>query len=190
MNVTATRRSLVDTLLPARTLAGDVALIAGGAAVTALAAQISIPWQPVPFTLQTLAVFLCGLTLGAKRGMLAQASYLTAGAAGLPVFAEGKAGAMWLFGPTGGYLLAFVLAAGLLGWVADRGWDRKLVPLAIAMTLATATILGLGTLWLGTSIGLAKAFAVGTLPFLAIECFKAALATIALPAAWKLMRRS
>lgn len=185
-----TRGPVVDLWLPkTRAVAADVACVAGGAAVTAVAAQISIPWQPVPFTLQTMAVFATALALGARRGVLSQLAYLTAGLAGAPVFANGLGGPQTLFGPTGGYLLAFLLAAAVLGTVADRGWDRKPLALAGGLLVANLVVLGLGTLWLATFLGLPGALAKGTLPFLPGELVKSLAVAGALPATWWLLGR-
>lgn len=110
-----TRTALIPSLIPVQTLWKQACLVLGGAALTALMAQVAIPWQPVPFTLQTLAVTLCGITMGWRLGVMSQVAYLAAGASGLPVFADASFGIAKLFGPTGGYLFAFVLAAGLVG---------------------------------------------------------------------------
>ena len=147
-------------------LARDFALVGGGALATAVAAQVSIPAYPVPFTLQTLAVLSSGLLLGARRGAAAQLSYLLMGAVGLPVFAEGKFGVQWLFGPTGGYLWSFVVAAAILGWVADRGVARKPLALMTGLLAANAAIFLLGAGWLSLGMGLAAAWTGGVVPFL------------------------
>ena len=177
--------AMVRTLIPAQTLTRDAALVIGGATITALSAQLAIPTLPVPITMQTLAVCLCGITLGARRGMAAQATYLLAGLAGAPVFANGSFGPHVLAGPTGGYLIGFVLAAGLLGLLAEHGWDRKFAPCLAAMLLGHLAILTLGTGWLSLSIGLSAAVAGGFMPFLIGSLAKSVAAMLALPAAWK-----
>lgn len=190
MNTQAqTRGSLTGVLVPEVTLSKDIALIGAGAALTAVAAQIQVPWAPVPFTLQTLVVALCGLTLGARRGALSQLAYLTAGAAGLPIFAAGKFGPAALFGPTGGYLVAFIAVAWLLGLVADKGLDRKVLPMAAAMVTANVVLFGLGTLWLSAFVGGEKAVALGVAPFIIPELLKDAIAVGLLPCAWLALRR-
>jgi biotin transport system substrate-specific component len=115
-------------------------LVVGGSLVVALSAQlvVRLPFTPVPITGQTLGVLLVGAALGARRGAAALALYLMEGAAGLPFFAGGMAGAAYLLGPTGGYLLAFPLAAFITGWAAERGWDRNGLTTAAAMTLGVA----------------------------------------------------
>jgi biotin transport system substrate-specific component len=181
-----TRTALIPTLVQKQTLAKQIGLVLGGAALTAICAQVSIPWQPVPFTLQTLAVTLCGITLGWRMGMMSQLAYLAAGACGLPVFAEGAFGIQRLFGPTGGYLWAFVLAAGLLGWLAEKGWDRKIGLTALALGLANLLILGMGSAWLSIFTGVQAAFASGFVPFIWGAVLKSFVVVAAMPAAWKL----
>ncbi len=149
------------TAVRARLLTHEFLPVLGFAAATALVAQLSVHAWPVPITLQTAAVLASGLILGARRGAAAQAAYLLAGAAGLPVFAELKGGAPWLVGPTGGYLLAFPLVAALAGWAASRwqGWR-----LALATFGANLTLLLLGTLWLSAVLRHA-AWGEGFVPF-------------------------
>jgi biotin transport system substrate-specific component len=184
---TETRGPLAGALVPNMTLAKDLGLILGGAALTAIGAQIQVPWQPVPLTMQTLAVALCGLALGARRGALSQVAYLGAGIAGMPIFAEGKFGPATLLGPTGGYLVAFVAVAWLLGVWADRGWDRKPLKLAGGMLLANVVLFGFGALWLSSLIGIEKALTAGVLPFVGSELVKDVIAVLALPSAWWLV---
>ncbi|MGV3618042.1 MAG: biotin transporter BioY [Fimbriimonas sp.] len=159
-----------------RTAVRDLGLVLSGAGLTALAAQISIPAVPVPFTLQTFSVTLCGLALGARRGAASQVAYLAAGAAGLPVFAEGKGSFVWLFGMTGGYLWAFIPAAALLGLLADRNLARRPLPLLGGLLSAHALILALGAAWLSLAVGLEKAWLGGILPFIAGAAIKSVAA--------------
>lgn len=189
MSTQVQTRSLARTLVGRASLSKDLALIGAGTALTAAAAQIQIPWQPVPFTMQTLAVALCGLTLGARRAVSAQLAYLGLGVAGLPIFAEGLGGPQVLLGPTGGFLLAFVLVAWLLGEAADRGWDRKPWKLALAMVAANVVLFTCGGLWLGTLIGFDKALAAGVLPFIPTEAIKAVMATLIMPTVWWLTKK-
>lgn len=182
-----TRTALIPTLIDSRPVAKQIALILGGAALTALSAQAIIPWIPVPFTLQTLAVTLCGITLGWRMGMMSQLTYLAAGACGLPVFAEGAMGFQHLVGRTGGYLWAFVIAASLLGWLAERGWDRKFWKTAVALAVGNLFILGMGTLWLSAFLGLSVAFAAGFVPFVSGAVLKSAVVVAAMPLGWKLV---
>ncbi len=187
--MSATTRALLPTLVPQQTLLRQAALVLGGAALTALAAQARIPLYPVPVTLQTLAVMLCGITMGTRLGLLSQLVYVAAGVCGLPVFTEGSFGPQQLVGPTGGYIVAFILSAGLLGWMADRGWDRKFLTSSVALGIGSLLILSMGTAWLATGMhmGWAKAWAVGFAPFVAIEVLKAVAVMTAMPLAWRLV---
>ena len=184
--------TLLGTLWPAsgetRWLRAALVVVLGSVLLT-LTAHVKVPFWPVPMTMQTFAVLVIGMACGARLGVATVLVYLMQGAMGMPVFAGG-AGLAYITGPTGGYLLGFVLAAGLTGWLAERGFDRSPVRTVIAMLLGDALILTLGVAWLATLIGLQKAVAAGLVPFLAAEGFKIALAAIVLPGAWKLLRRA
>jgi biotin transport system substrate-specific component len=187
-------RTLADTIsLPRLSpVASDVLRIVTGTAMVALLAQVSLPlpFTPVPLTGQTLGVLLCGTLLGTRRGTASLALYLAAGAVGLPVFASGGAGTIHLFGPTAGYLWAFPLAALLVGWLAERGWDRRLLTSALAMALGSLLLLTLGSLWLSLYVGgIASGFQKGMLPFLPVELVKIAIAAGLLPALWSVVRQ-
>jgi biotin transport system substrate-specific component len=163
-----------------------------GSIGVALCAQISIrlPFTPVPLTGQTFAVLLAGIVLGSRKGAAAVALYLAEGVAGLPVYASGASGAGTFLGPTGGYLLAFPLAAALTGALAERGWDRTPLRAGAAMLLGSAVILGMGGLWLIAFVGGADAALwQGILPFLPGDLVKTALAALALPGTWRLLGR-
>lgn len=180
----------VDTLVPSFSRTIDIGVVLGGACLTALAAQITIPHVPVPITLQTMSVMLCGLALGARRGALSQLTYLTAGAAGAPVFAGWSGGAFHLYGPTGGYLVGFVVVAGLLGWLAERGWDRSVLNCAAALALGIVVQLTLGTAWLAAFTGWRGAWIAGFAPFVGIEAIKATAVVAVLSMVSQLMRPS
>lgn len=168
----------------------DLLLIAGGALLVALFAQIRIPlpFTPVPLTGQTFAVLLVGAALGSRRGFASLGLYLLSGLAGLPVFSGGAAGMTHLFGPTGGYLLGFVVAAYVIGWLAERGLERSLRTSLLPFALGTLIIYVLGAGWLAFYVGPQAAFVKGVLPFLPGDLLKLALAALALPTAWKLAR--
>lgn len=161
-------------------------LVAAG--VTAAAAQVSVPVLPVPVTLQTLAVMLCGLVLGVRGGVVSQLMYLAGGLAGLPIFANLQGGPAVLFGPTGGYLLAFPLLAAFCGWMSWKGWDKKVWTSVLGMVAGSSGLLAIGSLWLSLFLNqdLGQSFAVGFVPFFAIETIKALVAAGAMPLAWKL----
>ena len=161
---------------PAR-LPAKVALVLAGTALLALAAKVQVPFWPVPMTLQTLAVLMIGAAFGARMAGATLLAYLAEGAAGLPVFASG-AGLAYMAGPTGGYLLGFLLAAIFVGVAADRGWLRGVVPVSAVMLAAMALIYLPGVAWLAALIGAEKAVAGGLVPFLPAEAFKLALAVL------------
>ena len=157
---------------------GFALLFVSATALLAVSAHMKVPFYPVPMTLQPLAVLLVGAVFGARAGVAVILLYLAEGIIGLPVFASG-AGLAYLMGPTAGYLLGFVLAAGIVGYAADRDWTRSLVKGVAVMTLATATIYLLGVAWLATSVmggDWLKAVQVGAIPFLLGDALKIAIA--------------
>lgn len=173
-----------------RTWLYNLLLILGGSLLIAGSAQIAIPlpFSPVPITGQTFAVLLMGATLGSKRGALCVLTYLTEGVAGLPVFSGAGAGIATLAGPTGGYLVGYLAAAYLTGWLAERGWDRRLRSNFLAMLLGNVVIYVFGLAWLGVLVGYDKVLALGLLPFIPGDLLKLAIATGLLPLAWKVAR--
>ncbi len=187
--VAASERVVLADLLPGA-LIRDAVLIVGGAGLTGLAAQVSIvtPLSPVPFTLQTMTVLVSGAALGSVRGVLSMLLYLVAGMAGVPWFAGHSHG---VGGPSFGYLIGFVLAAGAVGALARRGADRHVVSTVLLMVGGSLVIYAVGTGWLAQdlNLGLAKAFDLGVRPFLVTDAIKLGVAALALPAAWRLARR-
>lgn len=187
--------AVLSRRLPAarsRSWLSDALLIALFSGFVALTAQIEIrlPFTPVPITGQTLGVLLTGAALGSRRGALALLLYLLEGAIGLPVFAGGAAGFARILGPTGGYLLALPLAAGIVGLLAERGWDRRLPLAALAMLIGNLVIYLLGVAWLGLYKGILGDVSMlwaGVYPFLPGDLLKIAIAAIVLPGAWKLL---
>jgi biotin transport system substrate-specific component len=167
----------------------DAALVVGGSLFIALGAQVAIhlPFSPVPITGQTLAVLLVGMLLGSRRGSLSLLAYLAEGLAGLPVFAGGTAGPARLLGPTGGYLIGFVVAAYIVGLLAERGWDRRVGTTLLAMLLGDATIYALALPWLVVWVGVQQALPLGLYPFVPGDLLKVALAATLLPVGWKLL---
>ena len=159
------------------------------AAVTAVAAQITIPLEPVPFTLQVFAVILTGLLLGPRYGALAQAIYVLVGAVGVPVFAGFKGGLGIIFGDTGGYLLAYPVAAAVAGLaartVAHAPRTRALLAGVLYGCAALAFIYALGATWLAVIAGLSPtaALVAGVLPFVVFDLIKVALAALVAVAA-------
>ncbi|MFC8344690.1 biotin transporter BioY [Streptomyces sp. NPDC057280] len=176
-------------LLPASRVR-DIALVVGGAALTGLAAQISVPvpGSPVPVTGQTFAALLVGTTLGAGRGFLSLALYAIAGVAGMPWFAGATSGSA---APSFGYILGMVLASTVVGALARRGADRSVLRTAGAMLLGEAVIYAVGVPYLAVATGMSASAAVaaGLTPFLLGDALKAALAMGLLPSTWKLIKR-
>ncbi len=165
----------------------DALLVLTFSLVTALSAQVAVPlpWTPVPVTGQTFGVLLTGALLGPRLGALALLLYLVEGTCGLPFFAGGGFGPARLLGSTGGYLLAFPLAAALVGWLATRGWDRQPLLMLAAMLLGSAVIYMLGAAQLAHFVGAPRAFTIaGILPFLPGDIVKALLAAGLLPLGW------
>lgn len=165
------------------------------AALTAAAAQISIPlpFTVVPFTFQPMVVLLGGLVLGARLGLASQVVYLAAGIAGLPVFAASATlppGPLRLVGPTGGYLMAYPFAAFLVGYLAERGFDRRYLTSIAAMLAGLVVVYAFGVTWLSVSIGVAGAVAAGVAPFIAADIVKVVAAAGVLPGLWTLLGRA
>jgi biotin transport system substrate-specific component len=180
-------------ILPGGGLLADVLLVAGGAGFVALAAQVSIdlPFTPVPITGQTFAVVLVGAGLGAVLGLASLGLYLFVGALGAPIYADGTHGWDVLTGPTGGYIVGFVLAAGLTGYLAQRRWDRKFSSAVAAMLTGNVVIYLVGLPWLADQIdaGLEGTLEAGLYPFVVGDLLKLYLAGALLPAAWALVGR-
>ncbi|MCS7178806.1 MAG: biotin transporter BioY [Anaerolineae bacterium] len=179
--------TLADTLIRSRTLARDAWLVGAGSVLVGLMAQIAIPlpFTPVPVTGQTFGVLLVGALLGCRRGALSLVLYLLEGIAGLPVFAGGSSGLTRLLGPTGGYLLGFVVAAGVTGWLCERGWDRRVPTAALAMLIGNLVIYLFGLPWLALFVGPEKSLVMGFWPFIPGDLLKLALAALVLPGAWR-----
>jgi len=185
----AGRRAVLADLVPGA-LVRDILLVAGGAGLTGLAAQIvvPVPGSPVPMTGQTFAALLVGAALGWRRGGAAMLLYLLAGAAGVPWFQHGTAG---MAGASAGYIVGFVVAGALVGALARRGGDRTPLRTAGTMVLGNLAIYAVGVPWLmaATGMGLTTALDKGVAPFLIGDAIKIVLAAAVLPAAWALANR-
>jgi biotin transport system substrate-specific component len=166
-----------------------IALAVIGSILLTLSAKIQVPFWPVPMTMQTFVVLVLGVAYGWRLAGATVLLYLAQGALGLPVFAGGG-GPAYMAGPTGGYLVGFLLAAVAVGWLAERGWARSWTSTLAAMLIGTAIIFACGIGWLSTLIGLPKAIDVGLKPFLLSEAVKIALATALVPFTWRLLQRS
>ena len=191
MTTAALRQRIVLADLIPGSVARDVMLIAGGAAFTGLSAQVSVhipSITPVPFTLQTAAVLLTGAALGSVRGVLSMLLYMVAGGLGVPWYANHAHG--W-GGTSFGYIIGFVVAAGVVGALARRGNDRHVLSSIGLMAVGDAIILTIGTIWLANYLHVpaAKAIGYGVTPFLIGDAIKVTIAALVLPAAWKIVRR-
>lgn len=192
MSIALTHRSTVVDRFVKKSLAADIALVLIGTAVTALAAQLAIPNEPVPFTFQTLAVLLVGSTLGAVRGALSLAIYALVGGLGLPVFTAQAHGFDYLFGATGGYIVGFILAAGFVGWLAEKGWSNSSVGMIASYVIGSAIIYVIGASWLTYGYlggDWNKGLNFGVLPFLVWDAIKAFVAAAIVPEAWRLSNK-
>ncbi len=151
--------------------------------------SFNIPFSPVPITGQTLGVLLVAMALGRVRGTGVVLAYLAEGAAGLPVFAGGTAGMVKFMGPTGGYLFGFLAAAFVVGYLADKGWDRKYLSSILAMVIGTLIILFFGLFGLSRFVEGQNLMILGLYPFIPGALIKIAAASVMLPSIWKFIRK-
>jgi biotin transport system substrate-specific component len=171
----------------------QVLLAVAGSLLLWVSAKVQVPFWPVPMTMQTFVVLGLGAAFGWRLGMATVALYLLEGAMGLPVFAgtpEKGIGLAYMAGPTGGYLAGFVVAAGITGWLAEKGFDRNVLTMGLAMLAGTVAIYALGLGWLGALIGYEKAVQFGLVPFIPGDIAKLILAAIVFPATWKWLKRN
>ncbi|MGH8946508.1 MAG: biotin transporter BioY [Acidimicrobiia bacterium] len=183
---------ITQRVLP-RSRVTDMILVAAAAALTALAAQVRIPlgFTPVPITGQTFAVLLTGAALGWRLGVAGQMLYVLVGLLGAPVFSDASGGVEVIWEATGGYLVGFVFAAGLVGWLAERRHDRAFVGMFVTFLLGSVVIYVFGVIGLmaATGWGFGEAIAKGVVPFLIGDLIKALLAGVVLPGSWWLLDR-
>lgn len=184
--------TLAAAVLPLNnTLLRNLMLAVAGSLLLWISAKVSIPFWPVPLTMQTLVVLMIGMAFGARLGAATVALYLLEGAAGLPVFSgtpEKGLGLAYMMSTTGGYLFGFVVAAGAVGFLAERGWDRNLSTTALAMLIGTVLIYIPGVLWLGMVLGWDKPIlSWGLTPFLAGDALKLVIAAVLMPSLWRLL---
>ena len=202
MTTTANTSSLtlVDALWPSAgsSLLRKAVLAVAGSVLLVVCAKIQVPMYPVPMTMQTFGILIIAAAYGWPLGAITVLLYLAEGFVGLPVFAGAVAGPAYFAGTTGGYLVGFAAASGLVGFLAERGWTKGLVMTALAMVLGNVVIYAFGLAWLDILLvgikgvagwDLAKVIHNGMVLFLVGDVVKAALAAIVLPAAWTLIRR-
>lgn len=186
---------LVSLALPekgAARLATQLLLAIVGTLLLTLSAKTRVLLGPVDISMQTLAVFLIAAAFGMRLGVATLLLYMAEGAIGLPVFQgtpEKGIGIDYMLGSTGGYLAGFVVMAAIVGWAADRGWDRHPVKLFNAILVAEIVMMAMGFAWLALLIGPEKSWQFGVVPFVVGDLIKVALAASLVPAVWSLLRR-
>jgi biotin transport system substrate-specific component len=192
----APRITLVDRVI-ARSWATDIALVVAGAALVAVLAQVAVPLWPVPVTGQTLAVVLVGAGLGAARGAASLSLYALLGALGLPIYSDASSGWSVLLGPTGGYIIGFIASAAIVGWAAERSWDRGWYKPIITFIGGSLVVFAFGLPWLAVALGqlglpndLQSVLIAGFYPFIIGGVIKAAIAAALLPALWAAAERA
>jgi biotin transport system substrate-specific component len=185
MNFANKQATVADFVFPGEGIRQQALLVAFGTILIALSARIEIPMQPVPITGQTFGVLFIAALLGAKRGVSSIITYLTLGGAGLPVFAGGAAGIHVFAGPTGGYLIGFLFAAYLVGYLSELGWDQKFWYAVASMTLGTIVIFLFGIIGLVRFTGAEQVIQLGVLPFIPGAIIKIGLASMMLKSAKK-----
>lgn len=184
-------------------LAADVLLVVFGSALVTIAAQVAVPFWPVPLTAQTFAVLLVGTALGPLRGALSMALYLLLGVVGLPVFSGGASGNLFAL-TTGGYIVGFIAAAAAVGWLARRAWDRRVLGMFVTFAIGSAVVYLFGATWLYFSLQhlgtaawhsamgydtlLGATLGAGVVPFVLGDLVKAVLAALLVPLAWRGVR--
>jgi len=185
------RQPVLADRIVSRSLTRDIVLVAAGAVFTALLAQVSIPLWPVPITGQTLAVLLVGASLGLRRGASSLALYAVLGLVGLPVYApqdDGShlTGLAAVAAPSFGYIVGFVVAAGLVGWLSERTWDRKFLKALATFVGGSVVVFAFGLPWLAVVTGatLVQTYQWGLEPFIIGGIIKALIAAVLLPVAW------
>ncbi|RWO35475.1 MAG: biotin transporter BioY [Mesorhizobium sp.] len=187
---------LVSLALPekgAARLATQLLLAIVGTLLLTLSAKTRVLLGPVDISMQTLAVFLIAAAFGMRLGVATLLLYMAEGAIGLPVFQgtpEKGIGIAYMLGSTGGYLAGFVVMAAIVGWAADRGWDRHPVKLFNAILVAEIVMMAMGFAWLALLIGPEKSWQFGVVPFIVGDLIKVALAASLVPAVWSLLKRS
>jgi biotin transport system substrate-specific component len=191
MQMTNTIAGVVRPVDKIRGIVFDFLIIICGSLLVGISAKIRVylPFTPVPVTGQTFVVLMLGALFGSYRGALTMLAYLLEGVLGLPVFTS-VTGAAALFGPTGGYLVGFIVAAYIVGRLAEMGWDRRVLTTVAAMLIGDAVLLAFGFVWLTLLLADVKtAFIAGVVVFLPGDILKITLAAAILPVSWKLMKR-
>jgi biotin transport system substrate-specific component len=158
----------------------NIALVLFGTLLLTISSKVQVPFWPVPMTMQTFIVFIIGMAYGWRLAFFTLVAYLIEGAMGLPVFAKGG-GLLYLIGPTAGYLYGMTIAAGVIGFLAERGYNDSYIKSLISLIIGTIIIFVLGVGYLGSVIGYDKALVGGLYPFMPSEFFKIGLAVVLIP---------
>lgn len=193
LSATTTMRPLVSLALPekgAARLLTQIGLAVAGTLLLTLSAKTKVVLGPVDMSLQTLAVMLIAAAFGLRLGLATLLLYMVEGASGLPVFQgtpEKGLGLLYMAGPTGGYLAGFVAMAVIVGWAADRGWDRSVLRFLGVVLAAEIVMMAMGAGWLVVLLGAGKAWQFGVVPFIVPDLIKVALAASLVPAVWSLL---
>jgi len=190
--VRADAATLRLAVVPRPTVLVDALLVVAGTGLVAAAAQVSIPFKPVPVTGQTFAVLLVGSALGAVRGTASLALYLWLGVAGAPIYAHHDSGWSVITSASGGYIVGFVLAAAITGWLAERRWDRRFSSSVGAMLTGNVVIYLVGLPWLAWQLhtNFETTLEYGLYKFVPGDLLKLYLAAALLPTAWRLVERA
>ena len=190
MSIYSSNNSLVSSLLGKKTNDFVYVLLTSiiGSFLLAISSKVQIPLTPVPVTLQTLVLLVMSLFLGWRGAVGATSLYLFQGAIGLPVFAHGG-GFIILFGPTGGYLFGFLIASLVVGYLAEKGWDKSVVLTFTSMTIGTLIIYLFGVIWLSYLKDLNTALVFGLLPFITPDILKICLGTCLVSAGWEISEK-
>ena len=190
MDTYSSSNSLVSSLLGKKTNDLVYVLLTSiiGSFLLAISSKVQIPITPVPVTLQTLVLLVMSMFLGWRGAVGATSLYLFQGAIGLPVFAHGG-GFIILFGPTGGYLFGFLIASLVVGYLAEKGWDKSVVLTFTSMTIGTLIIYLFGVIWLSYLKDLNTALVFGLLPFITPDILKICLGTCLVSAGWEISEK-
>ncbi len=172
---------LTKQLIKSKSLTINVVIAISGSILLALLARLSIPipFSPIPITGQTFGILFLGAMLGSRIGTLSVVLYIFEGLIGLPVFAGGTMGFLYLLGPTGGYLIGFIPAVYLVGYLSERGWIANFSSTFLTMIIGTSVIFLFGISWLAVTAGFGTAVSIGLYPYIPGAVIKIILATIA-----------
>ncbi len=171
---------LTEQLIKSKSLTANIVIALSGSILLALLARLSIPvpFSPVPITGQTFGILFLGGVLGSRIGTLSVVMYIVEGIIGLPVFAGGTTGFLYLLGPTGGYLISFIPAVYLVGYLSEKEWTNKFTATFLTMIFGTSVIFIFGISWLAVTAGFETTLSIGLYPYLPGAAIKIILASV------------